>query len=40
MGGGVSYVGRLYRGVMRKQATTALRRCLDKSLCHTAFLDL
>lgn len=35
-----SYVGRLYRGVMRKQATTALRRCLDKSLCHTAFLDL
>ncbi len=30
----------LYSGVILKQATTALRRCLDRSLCHTIFLDL
>ena len=32
-------LGRLYRGVILKQATTARRRCLDSSLCHTMFLD-
>lgn len=30
----------LYSGVILKQATTALRRCLDSSLCHTIFFDL
>lgn len=30
----------LYSGVILKQATTALRLCLDNSLCHTIFLDL
>lgn len=37
---GNHYVGMLYSGVILKQATTALRRCLDSSLCHTIFFDL
>lgn len=36
--GGV-YLGRLYRGAMRKQATTARFLCLDSSFCQTHFLD-
>lgn len=35
-----SHLGMLYSGVILKQATTALRLCLDSSLCHTIFLDL
>lgn len=30
----------LYSGVILKQATTALRLCLDNNLCQTIFLDL
>ena len=34
------YLAMLYNGVILKQATTALRLCLDSSLCQTIFLDL
>lgn len=36
----LSYLGMLYNGVILKQATTALRLCLDNSLCQTIFFDL
>lgn len=35
-----TYLGKLYRGAILKQATTARFRCFDNSLCQTAFLDL
>lgn len=36
----VAYLGKLYNGAIRKQATTARLRCLDSNFCHTHFLDL
>lgn len=36
----LSYLGMLYNGVILKHATTALRLCLDNSLCQTIFFDL
>jgi len=32
----VAYLGRLYKGAILKQATTARFLCLDNILCHTA----